>query len=474
MSIQWELEVEKRKDELLQTALRFLAIPSVKDEAHAAPGAPFGPDIQKAMQFVLDECEKMGLAVRQLDGYAAHAEMGQGQELVGVLCHVDVVPPGDGWTTPPFQPAIRDGKLYARGALDDKGPTIAALYAMKIVKELGLPLSRRVRLIFGGDEESGWKCMERYFTEEEMPTFGFAPDAVFPMISAEKGILDLYMAYRPAPDQEGPQSPLRLLSFQAGQRLNMVPAEATAVITGAAEELGRLKRRFEMDIVRPGRGKLAQAGRRLTVTCYGKAAHGMEPDKGINAGLMLAHVLRNEPFAAADKGFLEALVKGFYGDFHGTSLGIAYSDEITGPLTVNLGRIQYVHEDGAPEGKLGMTIRYPVTTPFEQTLEKLRAGAARLGLDIASYTNKEPHHVDTEHFLVKTLRRIFEEHTGLDSTPMSIGGGTYARTLKAGVAFGPLFPGREETAHQVDEYIHVDDLLKATAIYAHAIYELAR
>lgn len=474
MSIQWELEVEKRKDELLQTALQFLAIPSVKDEAHAAPGAPFGPDIQRAMQFVLDECKKMGLTIRELDGYAAHAEMGQGEELVGILCHVDVVPPGDGWTTPPFQPSIRNGRLYARGALDDKGPTIAALYAIKIVKELNLPLSRRVRLILGGDEESGWKCMERYFAEEEMPTFGFAPDAVFPMISAEKGILDVHMAYRPAPEPEGEPSPLRLLSFEAGLRLNMVPAESTAVITGDGDALQRLKKRFEMDIVRPGRGKLAQTGRRLTVTCYGKAAHGMEPEKGVNAGLMLAHFLRNEPFAAVDKSFLDALVKAFYGDFYGTSLGIAYADDTTGPLTVNLGRIQYTHEDSAAEGQLGMTIRYPVTTPFTETLDKLRANAARWGLEIASYTNKEPHHVDTEHFLVKTLRRVYEEHTGLDSTPLSIGGGTYARTLKAGVAFGPLFPGREETAHQVNEYIYVDDLLKATAIYAHAIYELAK
>ena len=474
MSIPWEMEVEKRKDELLQTAMRFLSIPSVKDEAHASPGAPFGPEIQRAMQFVVDECRKMGLAVRELDGYAAHAEMGQGEELVGILCHVDVVPPGEGWTTPPFQPAIRHGKLYARGALDDKGPTIAAMYAVKIIKELGLPLSRRVRLIFGGDEESGWKCMERYFAEEEMPTFGFAPDAVFPMISAEKGILDVHMAYRPTSEEGNTPPSLRLVSFQAGQRLNMVPAEATAVVTGDGEVLGRLKRRFEMDVVRPGRGKLAQIGGQLTLTCYGKAAHGMEPEKGVNAGLMMAHFLRNEPFSGPDKGFLDALVQAFYGDFHGTSLGIAYADDVTGPLTVNLGLIQYTHDDNTPEGKLGMTIRYPVTTPFEETMEKLRSGAARWGLDIASYTNKEPHHVDTEHFLVKTLRRVYEEHTGLDSTPLSIGGGTYARTLKAGVAFGPLFPGREETAHQVNEYIHVDDLLKATAIYAHAIYELAR
>jgi succinyl-diaminopimelate desuccinylase len=480
--IDWQREVEKRKDELLETAMRFLRIPSVKDEERAAPGAPFGPAIQQAMQFILEECQKMGLVIRNLDGYAAHAEMGQGQELVGVLCHVDVVPPGEGWTTPPFQPALRDGKLYARGALDDKGPTVAALYAFKIIKELGLPLSRRVRLILGGDEESGWRCMERYFAEEEMPTFGFAPDATFPMISAEKGILDLYLQYRPDTDEashrherETAVQRLKLVSLQAGQRLNMVPAEATAKISGPLEALERLMKRFESDVINLGKGTAARSGNHLTLTCYGKAAHGMEPDKGINAGLMLAHFLRREAFAEEDALFLEALVKGFYGDFHGSSLGIAFADEITGPLTVNLGLIQYRHADGQPpEGRLGMTIRYPVTTQFARMLENLRAAAAQWGLHIASYTNKEPHHVDTEHFLVKTLRRVYEEHTGLDSTPLSIGGGTYARTLKAGVAFGPLFPGREETAHQVDEHIHVEDLLKATAIYAHAIYELAR
>lgn len=503
MKIDWQREVEKRKDELLETAMRFLRIPSVKDEERAAPGAPFGPAIQQAMQFILEECQKMGLVIRNLDGYAAHAEMGQGQELVGVLCHVDVVPPGEGWTTPPFQPALRDGKLYARGALDDKGPTVAALYAFKIIKELGLPLSRRVRLILGGDEESGWRCMERYFAEEEMPTFGFAPDATFPMISAEKGIFDLYLQYKPDTDStprptEGEtanmvpsaaekwtgqstgqpateQSGLKLAAFQAGQRLNMVPAMATARISGPLAALDRLLKRFETDMASLGKGEAKLENGYLSLTCFGKAAHGMEPEKGINAGLMLAHFLRREPFAEEDALFLEALVKGFYGDFHGSSLGIAYEDEITGPLTVNLGLIQYRHEDGRPpEGRLGMTIRYPVTTQFDRMLENLRAAAAQWGLHIASYTNKKPHHVDTDHFLVKTLRRVYEEHTGLDSTPMSIGGGTYARTLKAGVAFGPLFPGREETAHQVDEHIHVQDLLKATAIYAHAIYELAR
>ena len=268
---------------------------------------------------------------------------------------------------------------------------------------------------------------------------------------------------------------LKLKAFQAGQRLNMVPAAATAHIAGPPLELNRLMKRFETDIVNLGKGEAKLEEGLLSLTCFGKAAHGMEPDKGINAGLMLAHFLRREPFGKKDSLFLEALVKGFYGDFHGSSLGIAYADEITGPLTVNLGLIQYRHEDGRPpEGRLGMTVRYPVTTQFDRMLENLRTSAAKWSMHIASFTNKEPHHVDTEHFLVKTLRRVYEEHTGLDSTPMSIGGGTYARTLKAGVAFGPLFPGREETAHQVDEHIHVQDLLKATAIYAHAIYELAR
>lgn len=470
MQINWQAEVERHREELLRLTQEFLRIPSVKDETQTGPGYPFGPGIQQAMQFLLDQCASIGMKTKNLDGYAAHAEMGEGQELVGVLCHVDVVPPGSGWDSPPFEPVIRDGKIYARGAIDDKGPSMAAFFALKILKELQVPLSRRIRMIIGGDEESGWKCMEYYFAREEMPTFGFAPDADFPMIYAEKGIADVtWRATYPA-TQGGP---LKLNMFHSGKRFNMVPDEAQAQITGEPAQLEHARKEYLSYLAKEGlEGEAILEGATLRLDAKGKAAHGMEPFKGVNAGLHLAHFLSQLPFDASGHSFLQAVERSFYRDFYGQKLGISYEDEITGKLTVNLGILSYNGEKG--EGQLSMTIRYPVTASFDNIETQLKRRSAEQGFALEIINHKPPHHVDKEHFLVKTLRRVYEEQTGLDSTPLSIGGGTYARTLDVGVAFGPLFPGREVVAHQANEYVYIEDLLKATAIYAQALYELTR
>ncbi|MCK9909747.1 Sapep family Mn(2+)-dependent dipeptidase, partial [Microbacteriaceae bacterium K1510] len=186
--INWLDEVEKRKADLIEATQAFLQINSVMDMDSARAGAPFGEGVQEALSYALQVCADAGMEVKDVGGYAGHAQFGQGDKLIGVLSHVDVVPVGEGWTTPPFAAEIVDGKIVARGAIDDKGPTMAAIFAAKIVKELGLPLQKRVRLIFGTDEETNWRCVRRYFETEEMPMMGFTPDADFPLIYAEKGL----------------------------------------------------------------------------------------------------------------------------------------------------------------------------------------------------------------------------------------------------------------------------------------------
>ncbi len=186
----WEVEVIRNKEDLIRDTQKFLQINSVMDESTAGPGRPFGEGVNASLTSLLEFGEKEGFTVKNLDGYAGHIEWGTGDEIVGVLCHVDVVPPGDGWTSDPFSADIRDGRIYARGAIDDKGPTMAAFYALKIVKDMRLPLSKRVRIIIGTDEESDWRCVDHYFKHEKMPDIGFAPDADFPIINAEKGIID--------------------------------------------------------------------------------------------------------------------------------------------------------------------------------------------------------------------------------------------------------------------------------------------
>ncbi|MGG0445495.1 dipeptidase PepV [Bacillus mycoides] len=466
-TINWTEEVTKRKDDLIRDTQKFLQIKSVWEEESAKEGAPFGEGVEKALSFMLHKGEAEGFCSKNLEGYAGHLEMGQGEELVGILCHVDVVPEGDGWTTPAYSADIRDGKIFARGAIDDKGPTMAAYYAMKIVKELGLPLSKRVRMILGTDEESNWKCVDHYFKNEEMPTIGFAPDADFPIINAEKGISDIQVVQSGGEEKEGT---FKLISFESGRRLNMVPDFAEAVITG--EDVNTLTVAYEEYLQTAKKiGKAIVEGKTVTLQIKGISAHGSTPEKGENAGLLLVNFLTKVSLDGKGASFASFVTETFAGDIIGEKAGISYKDDISGLLTVNVGRLSYSQENG---GNLGLNVRYPVTTNFEETIAKLKEYVGTHGFEVADYSNSRPHHVDKEHTLIRTLQRVYEEQTGEKAELLAIGGGTYARSLKAGVAFGPLFPGKEELAHQKDEYIEIEDLLKATAIYAQAIHELAK
>lgn len=466
-TINWTEEVTKRKDDLIRDTQKFLQIKSVWEEESAKEGAPFGEGVEKALSFMLHKGEAEGFCSKNLEGYAGHLEMGQGEELVGILCHVDVVPEGDGWTTPAYSADIRDGKIFARGAIDDKGPTMAAYYAMKIVKELGLPLSKRVRMILGTDEESNWKCVDHYFKNEEMPTIGFAPDADFPIINAEKGISDIQVVQSGGEEKEGT---FKLISFESGRRLNMVPDFAEAVITG--EDVNTLTVAYEEYLQTAKKiGKAIVEGKTVTLQIKGISAHGSTPEKGENAGLLLVNFLTKVSLDGKGASFASFVTETFAGDIIGEKAGISYKDDISGLLTVNVGRLSYSQENG---GNLGLNVRYPVTTNFEETIAKLKEYVGTHGFEVAAYSNSRPHHVDKEHTLIRTLQRVYEEQTGEKAELLAIGGGTYARSLKAGVAFGPLFPGKEELAHQKDEYIEIEDLLKATAIYAQAIHELAK
>lgn len=230
-TINWLEEAEKRKEALIKDTQRLLHIKSILDEENATPDAPLGKEVKEALDYMLKLGERDGFVAKNVGNVSGHLELGNGKELVGILCHVDVVPEGDGWTSDPFGAEIRGGKMYARGALDDKGPTMAAYYAMKIVKELELPLTKRVRMIIGTDEESKWRCVEHYFKEEEMPTLGFAPDADFPIIHAEKGIADFDMVQTSPPNSKT-ESTIKVASFMSGKRYNMVPDVAKGGYSG--------------------------------------------------------------------------------------------------------------------------------------------------------------------------------------------------------------------------------------------------
>ncbi|MHC0038399.1 dipeptidase PepV [Pseudoneobacillus sp. C159] len=465
--VNWYEEVLRRKDAIIKDLFGLLEIESVKDVSSQSPVRPMGEKVGEALDYMLNLSLQAGFTTKNLDGYVGYLEdkNSRSDDYIGILCHLDVVPATGDWTSPPFQPTIRDGKIFARGAIDDKGPTIAAFYGLKMVKELGLPMKNNVRIIFGTDEESGMSCIKHYREVERMPALGFAPDADFPIIHAEKGQINVTLSIKD--DSPYPQSPLVLHSFKGGNRINMVPESAVAIVEGDIEK--EFIEGFELFCHENGYPyKLSFKDAQVELKLFGLSAHGMEPHKGENAATALANYLSRFPFQKTANQYL-AFCTLLHEDFYGESLGINYEDSITGPLTVNPGVFSF-EQDG---GTVQLNIRCPVSTRYELTKQKLADSLTTSGFTIAGLRESQPHHVEADHPMIKVLQKVYQEETNLEPTLLSTGGATYAKFMEYGVAFGACFPGKLMTAHQKDEYIEMEDLLKATAIYARAIYELA-
>ena len=285
MTIDWQKEVEARKEELLEDLKNLLRVNSERDDSKVTPDAPFGPGPRDALKHMLAYGERDGFVVKNVDNYAGHIDLGEGDETLGIFGHMDVVPAGDGWDTDPYEPVIKDGKIFARGSSDDKGPSMAAYYAMKIIKDLDLELSKKVRFVVGSDEESGWADMAYYFEHEEEPDFGFSPDAEFPIINGEKG--NVSFALRFQGDNAGDYV---LKTFTSGLRENMVPGTATATLevpnVEAAIQMEEAFYRFVE--ANPVSGSIEADNTYVKIELIGKGAHGASPQSGSNAGSFLA------------------------------------------------------------------------------------------------------------------------------------------------------------------------------------------
>ena len=458
--------VDAHQDEIVNALVGVLKIRSLEAEA-VAPNAPFGKEVREALDYTLNLCRDLGFTVKDVDGYAGHAEFGTGVEMVASLGHLDVVPEGDGWEFPPYGGTIKDGYIYARGASDDKGPTYASLFGAKAVMDCGLPIKRRVRVIFGCNEESGFGCVEHYFNvaKEERPVLGFTPDSGFPMIYAEKGIANLILEKElPVEDR-----PLRIVSASGGRRPNMVPDSAMARLEGTPEAIAQaetlLTKFWDKNL------SISKDSTGLTVTATGKSAHGSRPSGGDNAVARLGRALATLELAETEI-WLDWVNKS--NDPTGGALGIAGRDDVAGPLTSNLGIMEYT-EDG--KIRLTYNIRYPVTWDITKLLAANKAIIDENGWTLANYEDQPPLYVPLDKEPVATLLRVYQEASGdMESKPDTMGGGTYARATPFTVAYGAHFPTSKDDygpAHEPDECISINTLLNATKVYAQALYELA-
>lgn len=438
------------QEQAIQDLKKTVACPSYCDETKQAPGAPFGPGIAQCLDITLEIFEKNGFSTyKDPAGYYGYAEIGEGEELFAVLCHLDVVPAGDeaDWHSDPYTATITEGNLeiVGRGVQDDKGPTMAALYALKAVCDTtGLVPNKRVRFIFGTDEETLWRCMERYNQEQPKAEMGFAPDADFPLIYAEKGLLQA--------EAQGPK--VVGYRFTGGAALNVVPNKAQYVGPKAKEVAAQLEQlQYEYKQIDE-----------QTIETYGVAVHSKDAPEGVNAITHLAEALA----VFYDDPVIQFLGKTVQNDAIGISVLGNIEDEVSGHLTFNIGTVCCNEESST----LGLDLRLPVTVDKAEVVRKLTTSLQKAGLQYHEIDFLASLYVPKDSELVETLLEVYRDMTGDMTPPLVSGGATYARTMKNCVAFGALFPYSVMTEHQANETWVLSEMRKAMEIYAEAFYRL--
>lgn len=436
---------EKHQKESLAALKRLIDIPSV-NAADGTSFPPFGKAIEECLTEALMICEELGMTTyHDPAGFYGYADYGQGEELIAVLCHLDVVPAGDLalWETDPFQAVVKEGVMYGRGSQDDKGPTIAALYAFKAVVDSGVAFNKRIRFVFGTDEETLWRCMAHYNLKEEQPTKGFVPDSAFPVTYAEKGLLQAKLI--------GPGS--TAFALACGDAFNVVP--------GNAQYQGQDAQLVSQKLAELG---ISQTLTDQTVTVNGKAVHSSAAEQGVNAVNQLATGL----VQVHSHSMLQFLAEKVGTETNGFSIFGEVKDEMTGELTFNVATINVTET----KSEIELDLRIPVSYPAADLVPLLEKAAAAYGLTYEEFDHVPALYVPKESDLVQTLTTIYQNKTGDQTRPITSGGATYARTMKNMVAFGAHFPDTKSLAHQANEGISITEMVQAMDIYAEAIFQL--
>lgn len=442
------------KDELIESVRESVRFPSV-EAAPAGEGAPFGAAVRDALEHALKLGESFGFKTTNLDGYAGCIDFGEGDEMLGVIGHLDVVPEGEGWIHPPYAAEIADGKIFGRGTMDDKGPAIASIYALAAVKAAGIPLRRRVRIILGTNEETGWGCMNHYREVAEIPTLSFSPDADYPVVNSEKGIC--HITFKCAAKTN--------VRINGGTRANVVCGKAKVFVPVDIIEVENklspiLAKDFEVALTAvPG-------GTDILIT--GLDAHGSMPEMGKNAMQAAFALLNTLPLEGEDRKVIELLHNTFKYDMHGESLGIDCEDA-SGRLSMNPGVISWDDEGF----EISVDFRCPISLDMGKVRDALMTALKDYAPVITHEKIQDGHYISADSELVSKLLDVYAQRTGKREEPLAIGGGTYARAFPNAVAFGCEQPGISGPVHMPNEFIGIDELIFNALMIADAIVALA-
>lgn len=458
-------KIDEMKEELIKATQEVVKIKSIEEEGK--PGMPYGEGVAKALDKALEISKSLGFKIyKEEEGYYGYAEYGEGEDYVAVLGHMDVVPEGDNWIHPPYGAEIHEDKIFGRGTLDDKGPIMAALFGLKAIKELNMPLSKKIRIIFGTNEETGSAEMHVYNKKEKAPVAGFTPDAEYPVINAEKGIRRFHVVKPLSPCSCG----TAIKSIKGGIRPNMVPDKCEIVIaTKDAESIVKAVKEFATNTGYNMKAEIVNGD--VVVQSFGVSAHGSTPELGENAvmyALQFLGTIAKGTCGLAD--YINFFNKNVGLETEGTSLEIACEDKPSGKLSLNVGVADFNEE----MADLWIDMRYPVTMKGDEIMNKLSQRFSECGAKIERVDADEPLYYAEDSDLVKTLLKVYNEQTGEEGKAYGIGGGTYAKELPNVVGFGPIFPGKPDLDHQANEYIEIGDLMMNAKIYAHTVYELAK
>ena len=429
----YRTEIEQNWEEYGALLKEAIAIPSVKGKAEA--GAPFGVEARQVLDYVIGKAKTYGLQTQIIKDAMGYAQLGEGEEYIGVVGHLDVVAAdGQGWLSSPFKLDEREGYFYGRGVLDNKGPILSCLFALKLLKERNFKPRLPIRIIFGTDEESGSADVPLYLSEEKAPVFGFTPDCKFPVVYGERGVVALELTTR----------------FAHG------------VLDTLGDFHGEMAKDFVPDDIQ-------LSGGHQTYSAKGLRTPSNAPELGKNAITALASVLQNNLENKELRDYFSWLTQSFHEKHFGQGIGIAFSDQESGRLILTPYKIKRENNDI----HLSLSIRYPVTVTEEQVTNALSENIYE-GTSINIIRSLPGTYVDKTKKEIQELSRIYEKVTGLNGQPVTTTGATYARSMPNIVAFGPSFPGEKGIAHKENEYINIEHLKQMVEIYMESIERLCQ